>query len=537
MYQAIIVDDEETVRTGLRDHFDWENHSVNVVQIFPDCAKAYDYIRENPVDIVVTDVITPYMDGITLAKRLQEEFPAIKIVFISGHADVKLLQEAMKSDAIDYILKSVDLDELSATITRVVKMLDSRNQTKQRMRDMEDRLREMLPLQRERVLQALLRNDYDAVSASYLGLDLDPGAKYVCMVIRLTQQWRVVKNLNGPERLALNIELERLVNEAIEGYPGSVEFKNRQSEYVVALKCDASDYEQDVLAVSSRIQRSLLGELDLETAIGISEPTLFSDLEGAFEDACEAIEQRYYLDEDSSIAVAKYSQVKDQKTARELVEKHLPEAILSGQTDQVETVLNQAFAYARSMSEVEQSNFMLFLLLLPTRTVTGLKACPDAPIQNQRKLVEHWLGCPSHMEQERFIRQIMTDTTNLLRESSEPGTSAIVRQIKSAIDEQYMEQISVASLASQVHLTPTYLCVLFKQATGKTINEYLTNERIRHAKQLLRDPSVKLYDVCYKVGYLSPSYFSKLFKKQTGIPPGEYRLGVMNENLSEGNTP
>lgn len=536
MYQAIIVDDEETVRTGLRDHFDWELHGVAVVDIFSDCAKAYDYIRENPVDIVVTDVITPYMDGITLAKRLQVEFPAIKIVFISGHADVQLLREALKSDAIDYILKSVDLEELSATITRVVKMLDSRNQAKQRMMDMEDRLREMIPVQRERVLQTLLQDDYDFVSASYLGLNLDSAARYVCMVIRLTKRWRVVKNLNGAERLALCIELERLINEAIADYPGSVEFKNRQSEYIVALKCDALDYEQDVLEVSNRIQKSLLGELDLEIAIGISEPTLLSDFKVAFQDACEAMEQRYYLDEDSSIAVAKYSQVQDQKTARELVEKQLPEAILSGQTSQVESVLNQAFAYMRSMPAEEQDNFMLFLLLLPTRTVSGLKACPDSPYKNQRKLVEHWLGCPSHMEQEQFIRQIMTEATDQLRESSEPGTSAIVRQIKSVIDEQYMEQISVSSLAGEVHLTPTYLCVLFKQATGKTINEYLTNERIRHAKQLLRDPSVKLYDVCYQVGYLSPSYFSKLFKKQTGMPPGEYRFKVMNEDPAKGNT-
>ena len=92
-----------------------------------------------------------------------------------------------------------------------------------------------------------------------------------------------------------------------------------------------------------------------------------------------------------------------------------------------------------------------------------------------------------------------------------------------------MEQISVASLAAQVHLTPTYLCVLFKQATGKTINEYLTSERIRHAKRLLSDPSVRLYDVCYKVGYLSPSYFSKLFKKLTGMPPEEYRQKAISD--------
>ena len=188
MYKTIIVDDEESVRVGLRDHFDWEFHGVTVVDIFPDCAKAYEYVRGNPVDLVITDVITPHMDGITFAKHLQEEFPAIKIVFISGHADVDFLRGAMKSDAFDYILKSVDLDELSTTITRVVKLLDRRNQEKKRVMDMENQLQQMMPLYRERTLKSLLEGDFDVSLASSLGLKLDTSAKYTCMVIRITNK-------------------------------------------------------------------------------------------------------------------------------------------------------------------------------------------------------------------------------------------------------------------------------------------------------------------------------------------------------------
>ena len=535
MYKAIIIDDEETVRTGLRDHFDWELHGVRVAEVFPDCAKAYEYLQTNPVDLVVTDVVTPYMDGITLAKKLRIEQPDIQIVFISGYADVQLLREALKTDAIDYILKSVDLNELSATITRVVRLLDERSAKESRMFAMQDQLQELVPLHRERVLQSLL-DDPDFVTVSYLGLNLEPLEKYVCIVVRLNKRWSVVKNMTGSERLALSIEYDRICNEAVSRIPDSVAFKSRVSEYVAFLKCENTDYEQDVLEVSSRIQKDLLDQLGMESSIGISEPIQLENIRVAYDEACEAIEQRYYLAEDSSIAVTKYTEVQDQKAARELVEKQLPEAILSGEFTQLESLLNQTFAYIRSLSEEEQDNFMLFLLLLPPRTLPGLKTKVDNPYRNQRQLVEHWLSCPSHVEQEQMLMQVMAVTSELLQDNKEPETSAIIRQIKSIIDEQYMEQISVASLAAQVHLTPTYLCVLFKQATGKTINEYLTAERIRHAKILLRDPAVRLYDICYQVGYLSPSYFSKLFKKQTGMPPGEYRAKAMNEQPEKGNT-
>lgn len=530
MYKTIIVDDEESVRTGLRDHFNWELHGVTVVDIFPDCAKAYEYVRNNPVDLVVTDVITPYMDGITFARHLQAEFPAVKIVFISGHADVEFLREAMKSDAFDYILKSVDLDELSVTITRVVKLLDARTLEKKRVIDMENQLQKLMPLYRERQLKTLLEGDFDSICAPRVGLNLDFSAKYTCMVIRLNNKWNICKNQNATERLALSMDVEQLCDEVIANSPDSVSFKSRASEFIIVLKCLSADYEQDVLEISSLVRSRLLKEHGLEISIGISEPALLSDFQNAYNEACEAIEQRYYLAEDSAVAVKKYTELQTMKEAREYTEKHLPSAILSGQCNLVDSVLNQIFANVRTMNTDDRDNFMLFVLLLPSRSLPGLKAYPNNPFRNQRLLVEHWLSSPSHIEQEQFLRQIMTETTQLLNENNEPGTSAIIRQIKSIVDDQYMEQISVASLANEVHLTPTYLCVLFKQATGKTINQYLTSERIRHAKRLLSDPSVRLYDVCYKVGYLSPSYFSKLFKKLTGMPPGEYRQKALSDN-------
>ena len=524
MYKAIIIDDEEPIRTGLRDHFDWAQHGVTVVEIFPDCAKAYEYIRENPTDLVITDVYTPFMDGITLAKRIREEYPAIQIVFVSGHADVQLLRQALKTDAFDYILKSVDLNELSVTITRVVKLMDRKNQETQRVIAMENQLNELIPLYKERILQSILDGEADISTARYLGLELNESGKYVCLVIRLNNWWVVCKGLNGAERLALAIDCERICGEAIVDHPGSVSFKNRMSEYVVILRYDLSDYEQDVLAVSTHIQKALMDQRDFEASIGVSEPYALSDFKSAYIEACDAIEQRYYLADDSTIAVAKYTEVPNQKEAREFVERNLPDAILSGELCNVESVMNRAFSYIRAMTAEEQDNFMLFLLMLPSRSIASLRSLKESPFCNLRQLVEHWLNCPSSVEQERFLRQIMEEATLLLQDNGDHGISTIIRRIESIIGEQYMEQISVASLANQVHLTPTYLCVLFKQATGKTINEYLTSERIRQAKILLSDPSVRLYDVCYRVGYLSPSYFSKLFKKQTGMPPGEYRL-------------
>ena len=528
MYRAIIIDDEETVRSGLRSHFNWEIYGLTIVADFPDCAKAYEYIRENPVDLAVTDVITPVMDGITFAKKLREEYPAIKVVFISGHADVELLRDALKTDAIDYILKSVDLDELAVTVRRVVDLLDKRSDEKKRVQRMEEQLEEMRPLMQERFLRSLLSSDNDLSEAAYLGLDLDMVGRYVCMVIRLVNKWSTFVHVPMNERFERSRICDLLCEDAAQTVSRSISFKNKISEFVILLHCGDGDYEQDVLDVSAKIQKDFMESLHLEVSIGISEPIELSHMKDAYKEAREAIEQHYYVEKNSLIAVKKYKEVPDVKTAREMAEKQLPDAILSGDTNRVQEVLNQTFAHLRHLPEEDQDNFILFLINLPTRLLVDLKTNEKGAYSDQRRLMESWLNCEGRGEQERFVRTLMQEVTELLDEMNEPGNNALIRMVQNAISERYMEQLSVTMLAEEVHLTPTYLCVLFKQSTGKTINEYLTAERISRAKTLLKDPEVRLYDICYQVGYLSPSYFSKLFKRQTGMTPGEYRDKVIS---------
>ena len=183
--------------------------------------------------------------------------------------------------------------------------------------------------------------------------------------------------------------------------------------------------------------------------------------------------------------------------------------------------------YVRQIpSEDEQQNFLMFLLLLPGRLLTNLSTREKGVYSSQRRLVERFLSCRGE-EQEELIAQAYEEVTALIQRRSAPQPSAVIQRVREIIGSKYAERLSVSSLAQEVYLTPTYLCVLFKQQTGRTINEYITLERIRRAKELLTDSGILLYDVCFMVGYLSPSYFSKLFKKYTGLTPSEYRENAM----------
>jgi two-component system response regulator YesN len=256
-----------------------------------------------------------------------------------------------------------------------------------------------------------------------------------------------------------------------------------------------------------------------EVSIGISGrfAGIFK-IRDAYQSACEAIEMRYLIDDGLPISVKKYEEVDDLKSARERAEKGICEAIMNGDIAAVHKARLGFMDFARQIPSMdEQQNFLIFLLILPARLLTNLPTREKGAYTAQRALMERFLLCQGPEEQETLISQVYEEVTQLLLSRSAPQPSAVIRRVKEIIGQKYSERLSVNSLAQEAYLTPTYLCVLFKQQTGKTINEYITLERIRRAKELLTDSNILLYDVCFMVGYLSPSYFSKLFKKYTGL--------------------
>ena len=92
--------------------------------------------------------------------------------------------------------------------------------------------------------------------------------------------------------------------------------------------------------------------------------------------------------------------------------------------------------------------------------------------------------------------------------------------IKDYISQMYMnETLSVKDISDHVFLSTSYVCTFFKNETGQTLNQYLTEFRMEKAKQLLSDPRYKIADISSQVGYSDGNYFGKSFKKYTGFSP------------------
>lgn len=110
------------------------------------------------------------------------------------------------------------------------------------------------------------------------------------------------------------------------------------------------------------------------------------------------------------------------------------------------------------------------------------------------------------------------------KEKKKTENSFTISKVTEYIQEHYAEtDLSIARIADSVYLTPTYLSAVFKKQTGLTIGQYLLGIRVEHAKQKMKDPQLKFYQISEQVGYADANYFAKIFKKMTGMTPTEYK--------------
>ena len=123
---------------------------------------------------------------------------------------------------------------------------------------------------------------------------------------------------------------------------------------------------------------------------------------------------------------------------------------------------------------------------------------------------------------ERFCEKIL-DIVAEIKDYHRTRETKPIKQAKEYIQRNYNKEISLAKVAGHVHLTQTYFSVMFKRETGMLFSDYLLEVRINAAKILLETTNLGIADIAYRVGYSDARYFSKLFIKEVGIRPKEYR--------------
>jgi len=541
MYRLLIVDDEPTVRAGLRSYFDWASYGIEVAGEADDGDVALEMIARERPDLILTDVRMPNMDGIAMSQRVAEAYPHIKIIFVSGHDDVDYLKSAMKVSAVDYIFKPVNLQELGAVIQRVAAEMDAERSERQLRQELLVKLKEGMPLLREKFLLSLIGDGAPDTNigerVAFLELDLPVDAAYWVLVLSVDDMADVLGSRSERDRQLLWYSVLNIYQELIDTYFRGYAFEHRNGEFVGVLRAAdtdaaASDMAEALLALAGDIRSNLERWLKLSVTIGISDRADgLADLAHAYKQAREAADYKWYLGKNRIITMDSLETAGSEADGAPKYDHELNAQLLSAlkadDADKLGEAVDRIFAnlaHNRPGGLKYGRNMCLQLVLAAGQLLMELGVQSPELEAMEAELWEALFDKETLGEMKQLLESYLASAMGRIREKRTGKVANVVERIRSFIEQRYSDgNLTVADIGKAVYLSPTYVSLLFKQETGQTVGEYLTQVRVDKAKQLLRDPQYKFYDICYAIGYTDPSYFTKLFKKVTGVTPSAYR--------------
>ncbi|MFT4105048.1 MAG: response regulator [Lacrimispora sp.] len=501
MYRLMIADDEDDERRGIqfllrRSGFSFEiTEAVNGME-------ALDILKNNPADILFTDVKMPFLDGIELATEAKKLYPNIQIIFFSGYDDFEYVKRALSLQAVDYILKPVNPSELERIISLVLERMErGAEEAGHKHRFYKNyvvsRLLNQVPYQ-------TLNQEYEEESLRFL-------SDYKRLILMEFEE-----DFFGNEA----VEMKKFFHHFKDVIPYDYDFLDiTPSQGVFFLKegCPDESYGRELgRLLHLEIEKVYGKRCYLAISPQIEGP---EDIGKAYENAEECLEERFFyrdvyiypLDKrkqkearpafnDSQLLV----EIEKDVSCRDICRVRKDMSVL---LEQCRNNGYQSYIYVRFIC----SNILKVLY-------------EDMPGggQSLSAMVEKIYSCGSFDELEAILWTAADDLEAQVKPEEDPSkhTIALVEQY---IKANYKEGLSLDILAEKVYLTPHYLSSIFIQEKGIGINKYIKNVRMEKARELLLGTNMKISDISEQVGYANLSYFCRSFRNEYGMTPDQYR--------------
>lgn len=535
MYKLLIVDDEPVVRYGLRHYFPWHEFDIEVADEADDGVTGLAAFERCRPDIVLTDVRMLHLDGIRMSAQIRESAPQTKIVFVSGHDDADYLKSALQVNAVDYIFKPVNMQELRAVVERVVGELREDGTQRRLIADMQVKLTQSMPLLREKFLMSALRDGIGepervAERLEFLGLELPATVSYWVIVLRIDDSAAVMEPRSERDRQLLAYAVLNICQELIGRFMAGYAFEYQSGEYVGVLHAEEGDeaVAERLLELAGEMRDNLLWYLKIGVTIGVGEQVgRLQDVPLAYAQARDAADQKWYMGKNRIITMDSLKREGEGFFRFESAQRdRLMTALKASDRERLSQELGGLFgrlARNRMAGFRYAYNVSLQLVAISNRMLLELGIYGPAAEEQESGLWERLNRLETIEELKELLETHLLAVCARIEEKRSGKSRNVIERIRAVMDERYAENLTVADIAESVYLSATYVSLLFKQETGETVYEYLTRVRIERAKALLQDPRHKFYEVSEAVGYADPSHFSKIFKKHTGFTPSTYR--------------
>ncbi len=531
MIRTILLDDEYWVCKLLQSLVDWESFGFTLISQAYDGESGFQEILAQKPDLVFTDIRMSGMTGIELIERCRQASLDTQFVIISGYSDFEYAKAAIKNGVLGYLLKPVDQAELEDLLVQIhssmMKSLHQQTETEQLQTQLTEKKRKYA---RQYLENLFSRTDSTLFKANAgqinqdCDLQFDDQLNYQMFLLAFDKRTQAAEvYLPEMEKLVIRCyrEAEEWCREIIAGIHGGYVycFANFASE-------NASQLSQVLKKIFFSAKLSLTDLFGCDITLCVSEIfSSFSCLPQLFASAQEAYYARISLGTNRVIEAGNLSY------------SNLNESEIFGQDDRN---LLDAFLCRKSERSAKQVVACIYekyltqpnpnpmqMVAIGSRILQYLFSVVDEPVWNAlglqnfdsaARILQSFSSEASFMD---YLTQLLTRTEHTLNKDSK--TSKAAHLLQAYLDEHYTEDISLDDLSQLVFLSSKYISDMFRSEVGVTITDYITAKRIERAKQMLLNSGTKIYEIADQLGFHDVKYFNKVFKKQIGISPLQFR--------------
>lgn len=494
MYKLLLAEDETAAREGILAGIPWEKLGIEKIETAKNGAIALETAQNFRPDILLTDIKMPRMDGIKLAEAVRQINPDCSILILSGYPEVDYLKSAISLQVVDFVEKPVQLSVLETRIQNAVAAQDS--------------IREKARLQKLELASALSHPFCSAerIRQSVCPLFGLPTSGPILVRVRflriLTEDCSNVPEAELPT-------YEQKIENLLCGQPAAVGLCGHLIQ-ITDFGPDAPAENSE--AVLKKIRASFSG---IVFFMGIGETVPIENYGHSFSSAAEAAAMMFY---DRSRLLWSF---------RDLPNRHEPfhpemdiyqKLLADGKKDELKKFTRR---FAKQTAECK----------LPPKKVSGYyfrmfsalshRGPGEMPPVQTDSADELLWECVFLDRMEDWLEK---EIDSRFRSICHYNSNHTLIPVLAFVNSHYQQKdLSLKILSRQFYFSEAYLCVRFKEETGKTFIQYLTELRIKKSLSLLADKEYKINDIAVSVGFDNGNYFSKIFKRQKGISPKEFR--------------
>ncbi|QGQ98165.1 response regulator [Paenibacillus psychroresistens] len=252
MYKVLIVDDEKEIRDGLIA-WPWESLSLQVVGCCAHGLEALQFVAEQPVDIIMTDIRMPFMSGIELIEILKRQYPFIHVIILSGHSDFEFAQKAIQYGATDYLLKPVHFPSLSQSLGLLVNKLDEKKQVEYRTAVLKRKEEQLTQVLRDDFIRQLIHAEVSAYDMEQMSSEaevlLDSNC-YTVALFRLDRLSLQEQRISERELRLLVFSLDNILHDIWDSSGLGYHLVNKATAefYLLSTKHDSHDNFRNTLS-------------------------------------------------------------------------------------------------------------------------------------------------------------------------------------------------------------------------------------------------------------------------------------------------